>query len=165
MAQAAVSRLAVPDDLRSTDGAARNEARSSAVSWAAVIAGAFVAAALWLALLALGTGIGFSTVSPWANSGESSSTVGWAAIVWLIVMELIASSMGGYLAGRLRTKWVGVHTHEVYFRDTAHGFLVWAVGPCYHRGFSYLGSGIHAWRSGTSERDIGSRVSTGSVRG
>src|ERR1700686_3945628 len=43
-------------------------------------------------------------------------------------MQLIASSMGGYLAGRLRTRWVKVHTHEVYFRDTAHGFLVWAVG-------------------------------------
>jgi hypothetical protein len=36
--------------------------------------------------------------------------------------------MGGYLAGRLRTKWVQVHTDEVYFRDTAHGLLVWALG-------------------------------------
>ena len=35
--------------------------------------------------------------------------------------------MGGYLAGRLRTKWVEAHTDEVYFRDTAHGFLAWAV--------------------------------------
>ena len=32
------------------------------------------------------------------------------------------------MAGRLRTKWVQVHTDEVYFRDTAHGLLVWAVG-------------------------------------
>jgi hypothetical protein len=94
----------------------------------AVLAGAFVAAALSLSLLALGTGIGFSAVSPWANSGASASTIGFAAVVWLVLMELIASSTGGYLAGRLRTKWVSVHTHEVYFRDTAHGFLVWAVG-------------------------------------
>jgi hypothetical protein len=35
--------------------------------------------------------------------------------------------MGGYLAGRLRTKWANIHTDEVYFRDTAHGFLAWAV--------------------------------------
>jgi hypothetical protein len=35
--------------------------------------------------------------------------------------------MGGYLAGRLRTKWVDTHVDEVYFRDTAHGFLTWAV--------------------------------------
>jgi hypothetical protein len=105
-----------------------NEAYSSGVSWPAVIAGAFVTAALWLILLALGTGIGFSAVSPWANSGASSSVVGMGAIVWLILTQLIASSVAGYLAGRLRTKWVSVHTDEVYFRDTAHGFLVWAVG-------------------------------------
>jgi len=105
----------------------RNEAYSSGVSWAAVIAGAFVAAALALILLALGTGLGLSSVSPWSNSGASSSTVRTGAIVWLIVMQIIASAMGGYLAGRLRTKWASIHTDEVFFRDTAHGFLVWAV--------------------------------------
>jgi hypothetical protein len=106
----------------------KNEAYSSGVSWAAVIAGAFVAAALSLILLALGTGFGLSSVSPWSNVGASASTVGMATIAWLILMQIIASAMGGYLAGRLRTKWVNVHTDEVFFRDTAHGFLVWAVG-------------------------------------
>jgi hypothetical protein len=110
------------------DNAARDDSNSSGVSWGAVIAGAFVAAALSLALLALGAGIGFSAVSPWADAGASASAIGWGAVIWLVLMQLIASSMGGYLAGRLRTKWVRVHTHEVYFRDTAHGFLVWAVG-------------------------------------
>jgi hypothetical protein len=105
-----------------------DDSNSSGVSWGAVIAGAFVAAALSLALLALGTGIGMSSISPWANSGASAAKVGAGAIVWFVVMQLIAFSIGGYLAGRLRTKWVNVHTHEVYFRDTAHGFLVWAVG-------------------------------------
>ena len=109
------------------EGFGRNEAHSSGVSWAAVIAGAFVAAALSLALLALGAGIGFSVVSPWTNAGVSSSMIGWTAVIWLVLMQFISSSVGGYLAGRLRTKWVNVHTHEVYFRDTAHGFLVWAV--------------------------------------
>jgi hypothetical protein len=87
-----------------------------------------VAAALSLALLALGTGIGLSAVSPWANAGASASRIGRTAIAWLVLTQLIASSVGGYLAGRLRTRWVNIHTHEVYFRDTAHGFLVWAVG-------------------------------------
>jgi len=105
-----------------------DDSNSSGVSWGAVIAGAFVAAALSLALLALGTGIGMSSISPWANSGTSAAKVSGAAIVWFVLMQLIAFSIGGYLAGRLRTKWVNVHTHEVYFRDTAHGFLVWAVG-------------------------------------
>ena len=104
------------------------ESYSSDISWAAVIAGAFVAASLWLILLSLGTGLGVSSVSPWSNLSASASTIGKAAILWLIITEIIASSMGGYLAGRLRTKWATIHTDEVYFRDTAHGFLVWAVG-------------------------------------
>jgi len=106
----------------------QNDAHGSGVSWGAVIAGAAVASALSLSLLALGTGIGFSSVSPWANSRASGSAIGWSAVIWMVLMQIIASSMGGYLAGRLRTRWINVHTHEVYFRDTAHGFLVWAVG-------------------------------------
>ena len=103
------------------------EASTSGVSWSAVIAGAFVTASFSLVLLALGAGLGLSSVSPWANSGISASTVGKSAIVWLILIQAIASALGGYLAGRLRTKWAAIHTDEVYFRDTAHGFLVWAV--------------------------------------
>ena len=105
----------------------RNEAHSSGVSWAAVIGGAFVTAALSLILLALGAGLGLSSVSPWSNVGASASTIGTAAILWLILMQVISASMGGYLAGRLRTKWASIHTDEVYFRDTAHGFLAWSV--------------------------------------
>jgi hypothetical protein len=110
------------------DTSVKNEAPSSGVSWPAVVAGAFAAAALWLILLALGTGIGLSSISPWSNMGASASAMSIGAIVWLIVTQIIAAMLGGYLAGRLRTKWVNIHTDEVYFRDTAHGFLVWAVG-------------------------------------
>src|ERR1700730_10695820 len=117
------------------DNFARNEAHASGVSWAAVIAGAFVAAALWLILLALGTGMGLSSVSLWSNAGASASTIGKTSIVWLIIIRIIASAMGGYLAGRLRTKWATIHSDEVYFRDTAHGFLVWAVGLVVTAGF------------------------------
>lgn len=105
----------------------QHEAHSSGVSWGAVIGGAFVAAALYLILLALGAGLGLSSVSPWSNVGASASTVGALAVVWLILIEIVASAMGGYLTGRLRTKWARVHTDEVYFRDTANGFLAWAV--------------------------------------
>ena len=104
-----------------------HESYSAGVSWAAVIAGAFIAASLALVLLALGAGVGFASVSPWWHTGASAQTLGVAAIVWLCAMQAIASGMGGYLAGRLRTKWVTVHTDEVFFRDTAHGFLTWAV--------------------------------------
>ena len=123
-----VSSTVAEGQLGFADNFVKNEAYSSGVSWAAVIAGAFVAAALSLILLALGTGIGLSSVSPWSNVGASASTINNAAILWLIIIQIIASAMGGYLAGRLRTKWATIHTDEVYFRDTAHGFLVWAVG-------------------------------------
>jgi hypothetical protein len=113
----------------------RNEASSSGVSWAAIIAGGFVAAALSLVLLALGSGIGLSSVSPWSNAGASATAVGRGAIIWLILMQIVSSSMGGYIAGRLRTKWVRVHSDEVFFRDTAHGFLVWAVALVLAAGF------------------------------
>jgi len=103
------------------------EAHSSGVSWGAVIGGAFAASASYLILLALGAGFGLSAVSPWSNTGASASTAGIAAIVWLILIEIIASVFGGYLTGRLRTKWTLVHTDEVYFRDTANGILAWAV--------------------------------------
>ena len=128
MAHSAVSPLAVAQETRFADASVKNEALSSAVSWPAVLAGAFAAAALWLILLALGAGIGLSSVSPWSNMGASASAIGIGAIVWLIVTQIVAATMGGYLAGRLRTKWANIHTDEVYFRDTAHGFLVWAVG-------------------------------------
>jgi hypothetical protein len=113
----------------------KNEANASGVSWAAVAAGAFVAAALSLILLSLGTGLGFSGVSPWSNNGASASALGSGAIVWLILTQILASALGGYLGGRLRTKWTGIHTDEVYFRDTAHGLLVWAVGMVITAGF------------------------------
>ncbi len=128
MPQSTVPRPIIERQTGLSEIPARNEALSSGVSWAAVIGGAFAAASLSLILISLGTGFGFSVVSPWANSGASPSAVGAGAVAWLILTQILASAMGGYLAGRLRTKWVSVHTDEVYFRDTAHGFLVWAVG-------------------------------------
>lgn len=102
-------------------------ANASAVSWSAILAGAAATAAMALILLMLGTGLGLSSVSPWAYTGVSATTFGVSSILWLTFTQLVASGLGGYLAGRLRTKWVSVHTDEVYFRDTAHGFLSWAV--------------------------------------
>jgi len=122
-----ISKSTAPYRAGVAETSVNNEANSSGVSWAAVIGGGFVTAALSLILLALGTGLGLSSVSPWSNVGVSASTIGTAAILWLIFMQIISSSMGGYLAGRLRTKWANIHTDEVYFRDTAHGFLAWAV--------------------------------------
>lgn len=102
-------------------------ANPGAVSWGAVFAGAAAAAALSLILLILGTGLGLSSISPWADSGASAKTIGISTIAWITFMQLASAGIGGYLAGRLRTKWTAIHGDEVYFRDTAHGFLAWAV--------------------------------------
>ena len=97
------------------------------ISWAAVLAGAVTSLALTLVLLALGAGLGFSVVSPWSNSGVSATTFEIGTGLYFIVMAMISSALGGYMAGRLRKRWIGVQTTEVHFRDTAHGFLAWAL--------------------------------------
>jgi len=119
-------------DVRRSGNAAMQPAmqpipRASAVSWGSIAAGAAAAASLSLILLILGVGLGLSSVSPWARDGVSATTFGVSTIVWLTLTQLLASAVGGYLAGRLRTKWTDLHTDEVYFRNTAHGFLAWAV--------------------------------------
>lgn len=99
----------------------------SGVSWSAVIAGAAAAAVLSLLLFILGFGLGLSSLSPWHNEGIEASTFGWISVAWVAFTQIAASGLGGYLAGRLRVKWTQVHTDEVYFRDTAHGFLAWTI--------------------------------------
>jgi hypothetical protein len=102
-------------------------APQSAVAWCAIFAGAVASAALSLILLLFGTGMGFTLASPWANEGISSATFGITSIVGITLISLSASALGGYIAGRLRTRWANTANDEVYFRDTAHGFLSWAV--------------------------------------
>lgn len=97
------------------------------VSWPAIFAGATAAAALSLIMLLLGAGTGLGVSSPWSNEAAEAKTIGIAAVFWITFTQVASSGLGGYLAGRLRTKWSGIHTDEVRFRDTAHGFLAWSV--------------------------------------
>jgi hypothetical protein len=97
------------------------------LSWSAVIAGAVTSAALTLLLAALGVGLGLSAISPWAGEGVSATTFKIGTGIYLVAVAMLAGTVGGYLAGRLRTKWFGVNENEIYFRDTAHGLAVWAV--------------------------------------
>ena len=148
----------------SSTTAVAGEASKSAVSWAAILGGAVVASAMSLALLMLGTGLGLSSVSPYANSGASGTGFTITAAIWLIVVQIISSALGGYLAGRLRTRWVGLHNDEVHFRDTAHGFMVWAVGAIVGASLlasaasSVLGTGAQA--TGSIVSGIGSTLTS-----
>jgi hypothetical protein len=98
----------------------------SAVSWASVAAGAVTAAAISLALIALGVGLGLSSISPWSDSGVSAATFKVTTGIYLVLVAVMSSAIGGYLSARLRSKWTDLHTNEVFFRDTAHGFIAWA---------------------------------------
>lgn len=146
------------------DRPAAGAASVSAVAWGAVFAGAVGAASLSLILLLLGSGLGLSSASPWASQGAAASTLGIAGIVWITFTQLAASGMGGYLAGRLRTRWVAVQADEVYFRDTVHGFLAWAVATLVTAAFltSAIGSVLGAGAK-TGAAVAGTAVSAGAA--
>ena len=99
---------------------------NSTVSWGAILAGGFTAAAVSLIVIAFGVGVGLSVVSPWIGEGISATTAGWSAGLFLVAVAMIASTFGGYITGRLRHAWEEVNIHERFFRDTAHGFVAWA---------------------------------------
>ena len=128
------------------------ESSATAVSWGPIVAGALAAAAATLLLMLLGSGLGLTMISPWSNESASLTTVAVSTAVWLVVVQWISSGLAGYMAGRLRTKWVGVHTDEVFFRDTAHGFLAWALATLLLAGVlgSALSSAVGAGASAVS---------------
>ena len=137
------------------------ESAVSAISWRAIFGGAIAAASLSVVLFALGVGLGLSTISPWPNSGASATTFTIIAGIWLIAIQWLSSGVGGFITGRLRTKWVRVHTHEVFFRDTAHGFLTWALA-------TFIGAAILA-SAATSALSTGTQaaatVASGAAQG
>jgi hypothetical protein len=103
------------------------EASKSAVSWAAIFAGTAVAISISLVLLTLGSGLGLASLTPSVRSAASSGSLAALVTVWIVVVQWLSAASGGYVTGRLRTRWVGTHTHEAFFRDTAHGFVTWSV--------------------------------------
>lgn len=141
------------------------ESSSSAIRWGAILAGAFAASTLTLILMLLGSGLGLGMASPWSGDGAGLTTFAVSTAIWLIIVQWFSAGVGGYLAGRLRTKWVNVHTDEVFFRDTAHGFLAWAVATLLVVGLlgsaisSVVGSGVQAAAAITS--GAASAASTG----
>ncbi len=114
-------------EVMDADMAAPLESSSSAVSWGPIVAGAFAASTLTFILMLLGSGLGLTMVSPWSAESAGITTFAVSTAVWLVVVQWLSSALGGYLTGRLRTRWVGIHTDETFFRDTAHGFLAWAL--------------------------------------
>jgi hypothetical protein len=103
------------------------ESPSSGVAWAAIIGGTLTAMAVAIMLGPIGAALGYASASPWSHAANPVKAFSIATAIWLVVVQWISAGLGGYITGRLRTKWVGAHTHEVFFRDTVHGFLTWAL--------------------------------------
>lgn len=139
---------------------------ASAISWAAIIAGAFTATVVSLALLIFGSGLGLATMSPW-SAGYSATGFTLMTAIWLIVMQWIASAFGGYITGRLRTRWLTLHTDEVFFRDTAHGFLTWVLSTLFAAIFltsvmsAAVKGGTHAAAMATSSAAASNAAASG----
>jgi hypothetical protein len=99
----------------------------SAVTWSAVFAGAVATLAMTFVLGSVAAGLGYRVPSPWPGvTGRADDFTPTLGAV-MVLVQVLAYALGGYLTGRLRTKWKHVHDHEVFFRDTAHGLLAWAL--------------------------------------
>ncbi|CDZ51649.1 membrane protein [Neorhizobium galegae] len=138
------------------------ESSKSAIAWGPIFGGAVAATGISLILILFGSGLGLTMISPWSGESSSAATVGISAAIWLVVVQWLSAALGGYLTGRLRTKWAAVHTDEVFFRDTAHGFVSWAVATVFVAGFlaSSLGS-----LANTGAQAVGSAASTAGIAG
>ncbi len=125
---------------------------ASVVSWPAILAGAVVTGAASLILLAVGSGLGFSVMNPWSHTagmnGAETTKAATVAGIYLTATAVLASAVGGYVTGRLRTLWHGTHPHEAYFRDTAHGLITWGVATLV--GAAVIGSAGAAITGGAS---------------
>lgn len=98
------------------------------VDWPAILAGAVLASALSLVLLAFGAAFGLSLGSPTVAEGTSLRWITIAGGIWFVWTAVTSVSAGGYLAGRLRRRIGDANPDEIEARDGAHGVVVWAVG-------------------------------------
>ncbi|WP_439612647.1 hypothetical protein [Reyranella sp.] len=98
------------------------------LDWGPVILGALGAAAMSIVLLAFGSALGLSVVSPYPYAGISAKGAAIAAAVYLALVMVASFAAGGYIAGRMRTPWRTTDEVEMHFRDGAHGFGVWSLG-------------------------------------
>lgn len=101
------------------------------VSWGAIICGAAAAASISLVLLAVGSGVGIASFNPWSGDRETIASFTTKAAAWMVCMQWLSAGLGGYISGRLRGSNVQTGRDEVFFRDTAHGFMAWAVATLF----------------------------------
>jgi hypothetical protein len=115
--------ISAPDDVVA---APLDATGPSYIEWPAVFAGATVALATSFVLTTFGAAVGLSAVSPWTSTRTTIAAVSYGAAFWLILVNIWAFGLGGYLSGRMRHRRGGSVASETEFRDGAHGAVVWA---------------------------------------
>lgn len=139
------------------EAAVLSRAEASYVDWPAIIAGAFLATAIAFVLIAFGSGLGLSVVSPEPGEGMSARWFTIAAGLWFVWVAVTSFGAGGYLAGRMRRRIGDSSGDESETRDGAHGLLVWATGALL--GAVLAASGVSGVAS-TASKAVGGAASS-----
>lgn len=101
---------------------------TSFLQWTPVFAGALVASAVSLVLIAFGAAIGLAIVSSSPTWRDTSPALTMLSGLYLLLAAVVSFGVGGYVAGRLRERWnPSARNDVVEFRDGTHGILAWAL--------------------------------------
>jgi hypothetical protein len=98
-----------------------------ALSWSAIVAGAFVAVAASVLLTLLAAGFGYDLAFGGLSTRRSLAAFTPELGAVAVAIQVVSAGLGGYLAGRLRHPWLNAHGDEAHFRDTAQGLITWAT--------------------------------------
>lgn len=97
------------------------------VDWAAIFAGATVAAGVAIVLTTFAGGLGLNSVS--IDEGGEISVVWMIITALFVIISMVASYMlGGYVTGRMRRPAGTATGDETTVRDGLNGLVVWGLG-------------------------------------
>ena len=133
------------------------------LDWGPVILGALGAAAMSVVLLAFGSALGLSVVSPYPYAGISGKGAAILAAVYLALVMVASFAAGGYIAGRMRSPWRTTDETESHFRDGAHGFGVWSIGVLLGAALAASGVGVVVSAAGKATTAIAAAGTAGAA--
>ncbi len=93
------------------------------VSWAAIFAGAMIAAATHILLTLLGIGVGLAVIDP-ASAAADGGGFGIGAAVWGVISAVVSLGLGGFVAGYIAGSWRLAN-------GMMHGFMAWALATVF----------------------------------
>lgn len=103
------------------------KSQQSYIEWGTIAAGSVLAVAISLVLTQFGTAVGIADLDGMRSNIPTPSKLLLGG-VYVLIIQLLASSCGGYVAGRMRAPIIGSPISEREIRDGIHGLMVWATG-------------------------------------